>query len=137
VCLAHSGDIRTVQFFPGAGSEACPCEGDTVVVERVGGLLYSGAVWDNIQPELKLGEVELYSRDTEGVKKARHIFKQDGKHFVGNDEGNLYAAFMLILDRMKGITTTGSPGAHTINEAYQQQLEQDKQEIEAFLTGDI
>jgi hypothetical protein len=86
-----TGDIRTVQLFPGANADRWPCEGDVAVVERVGGptgiLLYAVAVWDGEEPSLAPGELEIYSRDADRNRVARMHFDNEGNatsKFDGN-----------------------------------------------------
>jgi hypothetical protein len=74
-----TGDIRTVQLFPSAGTETWPCKGDVVVVERKGGLLYVSAIWDKAEPQLKPGEREIYGRNAGREKVSRIVFLETGE----------------------------------------------------------
>ena len=82
-----TGEIRTVQLFPGAGDETWPCKGDVVVVERKGGLLYASALWDKSEPELKPGEKTIYGRNADGEKVSRAVFLDTGEMQIETIKG--------------------------------------------------
>ena len=87
-----TGEIRTVQLFPGINREAWPRKDDVVVAEFSGGLLYAAAAWDGEEPMLKPGEFEAYSRDADRKKVARTHFDNKGNIFTdadGNVETNI------------------------------------------------
>ena len=65
-----TGDVRTVQLFPGINAELWPRKGDVVVVNRAGGFLYATAIWDGKEPALEPGETEIYSRNDDREKVA-------------------------------------------------------------------
>ena len=129
-----TGETRTVQLFPGAGNETWPCKGDVVVVERKGGLLYAAAVWDKSEPKRKTGEREIYSRNAAGAKQARHIFRNDGKHYIGNTAINLYKVLLDITDIIKNLHTVGAPGAHTVLAADQAKIALIEADVKQLLT---
>jgi len=82
-----TGDIRTVQLFPGIDGDLWPCKDDIVVVMRMGGLLFAAAVWDGEEPALKPGEWEMYSRNADRKRVARTHFDKDG-NVTSSFEGN-------------------------------------------------
>jgi hypothetical protein len=136
VRFSHDGEVRTVQIFPGMGEDSWPCKGDIVTVEKVGGFWRASGIWDGAEPQREPGERELYSRNGGGEKQARHVFKGDGKHYIGNTVSDLCKVLNGIMDIIKGLQTAGSPGAHTVNPTYQAQIENYKNEIEKLLTGE-
>ena len=129
-----NGEIRSIQIFPGAGDETWPCKGDVVVVERKGGLLYASALWDMAEPRRNPGEREIYSRNGGGTKQARHIFRDDGRHYIGNTAINLYKVLLDITDIIKNLHTKGAPGAHTVLESDQAKVALIEADIEKLLT---
>jgi len=132
-----TGEIRTVQLFPGAGDETWPCKGDVVVVERKGGLLYASAVWDKSEPKRKPGEREIYSRNGGGAKQARHIFRDDGLHYIGNTVINLCKILLDMADVMKTHTTKGSPTTHTVLETDKAKITLIEADIKKLLTEEV
>ncbi|MDR0475540.1 MAG: hypothetical protein LBH43_17940 [Treponema sp.] len=82
----QTGDVRTVQIFPGINADLWPCKGDVMVVERAGGLLYAAPVWDGEEPALKPGEREVYSRDSDRKRVTRIFQDKDGNIFIDADE---------------------------------------------------
>lgn len=121
-----TGEIRTVQLFPGSGDETWPCKGDVVVVERKGGFLFASCTWDKSEPKCKTGEREIYSRKTDSEKAASVFLDGDGNINLNGDSKRLvtYAELNQELQRIwamvkshthevPGISTGVSTGAAT------------------------
>jgi hypothetical protein len=78
------GGTASVQWMPGAGEDTAPQRGDTVAVERYGGVLVANTAKSPGDPARKPGERELYSRSGAGQKTAVHALKQSGRQYIGN-----------------------------------------------------
>jgi hypothetical protein len=78
------GGTASVQWMSGAGEDASPMEGDTVAVERFGGVLIATASMSPGSPARETGEREFYSRTAGGAKAAVHSLKHSGKQYIGN-----------------------------------------------------
>jgi hypothetical protein len=72
------GGAASVQWMPGVGEDTAPQRGDTVAVERYGGVLVAASAKSPGDPARKPGERELYSRDPFGKKAALLLMEDNG-----------------------------------------------------------
>jgi hypothetical protein len=92
VKFALDGDVRTVQYFPGAGVDDVPVKGDIVEVIRDGGILVAVNVKDKADPQREPGEKELYSRDAAGNRLADILLGKEGSAVIASMTSGQFAA---------------------------------------------
>jgi hypothetical protein len=81
---------------------------------------------DDIElPELDEEDAALYAVGKGNVK----LLCKDGLFYIGNAKKDICALLLELVDQIKGIATAGSPAAHTVSPAAQQQLESFKEQI--------
>jgi len=134
VQFADSQDVRTVQYMPQVGEDTVPVKGSIIACLEFGGILLAVSTYDSIESAASAGEKEFYSQ-SDGSKKARLKLKKNGKFFMANDSTDLLTVFTGLIDKIKAITTAGSPAAQVVDPTAQASLEAYKNTIKELLDG--